>query len=198
MSELTVERFAIPDVLAITPKIHRDERGFFSETFNERDFSQAGLTEHFVQDNQSLSVKVGVVRGFHFQRPPYAQGKLVRVTRGAILDIAVDIRSGSPTYGQYIAVELSAENWKQLWIPAGFAHGFCTLEANTEVNYKVTNYYSAECDAGLAWDDPALGVAWPVAKDLAILSDKDRKHPNLAELPASFLFSKSTKSGTPK
>jgi dTDP-4-dehydrorhamnose 3,5-epimerase len=186
MAGLLVERFCIPEILAITPTIHRDDRGFFSETYSERDLAQIGVTEHFVQDNQSLSVKAGVIRGLHFQRPPHAQGKLVRVTQGAILDVAVDIRSGSATYGHHVAVELSAENWKQLWIPPGFAHGFCTLVAHTEVSYKVTNYYAADCDAGIAWDDPKLQIMWPVDTSLAILSDKDRKHPKLADLPASF------------
>lgn len=178
-----VEQLAIPDVKLITPRIFRDERGFFSETFSARDLAAAGIAASFVQDNHSLSRAKGVVRGLHFQIAPRAQGKLVRVTRGAVLDVAVDIRSGSPTYGRHVATVLSAENWRQLWLPCGFAHGFCTLEPDTEVQYKVTEYYAPECDRGILWNDPALGINWPIAVDSAILSDKDRKHPRLADLP---------------
>ena len=178
-----VEQLGIADVKLFTPRIFRDERGFFSETFSARDLAAAGIAESFVQDNHSLSRMKGVVRGLHFQIPPRAQGKLVRVTRGAILDVAVDIRRGSPTYGQHVAMMLSAENWRQLWVPSGFAHGFCTLEPDTEVQYKVTDYYAPECDRGIRWNDPALGIAWPVAAEFAILSDKDRKQPMLADLP---------------
>jgi dTDP-4-dehydrorhamnose 3,5-epimerase len=188
MRKIKIERQGIPDVLAITPPIFRDERGFFSETYNEKALAAAGITAHFVQDNQSLSVQKGVVRGLHFQRPPHAQGKLIRVTRGAILDVAVDVRKGSPTFGQHVAVELSAENWKQLWVPEGFAHGFCTLVENTEVNYKVTSFYAAESDAGLAWNDPALGIPWPVDSAAAQLSAKDQKLPLLADMPAAFVY----------
>ncbi len=178
----------IPEVKLVTPRIFRDARGFFSETYNARALAQSGIAASFVQDNHSLSVEKGVVRGLHFQAPPHAQDKLVRVTRGAILDVAVDIRRGSPTYGRHVAAVLSAENWTQLWAPQGFAHGFCTLEPNTEVLYKVTDYYAPECDRGLAWDDPALGIKWPMAPGAAILSDKDRLHPPLAGLPAFFNY----------
>lgn len=178
-----VEQLAIPDVKLITPRIFRDERGFFSETFSARDLAEAGIAATFVQDNHSLSRAKGVVRGLHYQVAPRAQGKLVRVTRGAVLDVAVDIRSGSPTYGRHVATVLSAENWRQLWLPSGFAHGFCTLEPDTEVQYKVTEYYAPECDRGILWNDPALGINWPIAVDSAILSDKDRKHPRLVDLP---------------
>jgi len=178
----------IPDIKLVVPTRHRDGRGFFSETYHMRALADAGITAEFVQDNHSLSVAKGVVRGLHFQTAPHAQDKLVHVTRGAILDVAVDIRRGSPTYGRHVAVVLSAENWQQLWVPVGFAHGFCTLEPNTEVLYKVTDYYAPECDRGLAWDDPALGIDWPVAAEAAILSDKDRRHPRLAELPAYFTY----------
>lgn len=178
-----VEQLGIADVKLFTPRIFRDERGFFSETFSARDLAAAGIAESFVQDNHSLSRMKGVVRGLHFQIPPRAQGKLVRVTRGAILDVAVDIRRGSATYGQHVATMLSAKNWRQLWIPGGFAHGFCTLEPDTEVQYKVTDYYAPECDRGVRWNDPALGIAWPIAAELAILSDKDKKQPMLADLP---------------
>lgn len=126
------------------------------------------------------------MRGLHFQKPPHAQGKLVRVARGAIFDVAVDIRRGSPTYGRHVTAVLSAENWAQLWVPAGFAHGFCTLEPDTEVLYKVTDYYTPECDCGLRWNDPELGIEWPVKRDEAIVSDKDRSHPALADLEPVF------------
>lgn len=183
-----IETLAIADVLVITPKIHRDERGFFSETYNQRALAAAGLDATFVQDNHSLSRERGVVRGLHFQTQPEPQGKLVRVARGSIFDVAVDIRVGSPTYGQHVSRVLSVDNWEQLWVPVGFAHGFCTLEPDTEVIYKVTGYYSPECDRGLAWNDPALGIAWPVAADAAILSAKDKTHPTLAEMPESFKY----------
>lgn len=183
---LDIEPTAIPDVKIIRPKRHRDERGFFSEVYNRLSFEEAGLALDFVQDNHSLSAKVGTIRGLHFQIPPFAQDKLVRVTRGRVLDISVDIRRSSPTFGRHVAVELSAENWHQLLVPAGFAHGFCSLEADTEVLYKVTGFYSAEHDRGLAFDDPALGIEWPVPATDAILSEKDRRHPRLADLPAYF------------
>ena len=177
---MDVEATAIADVKIITPRRFGDHRGFFSEVYNKRALAEAGIELEFVQDNHSLSAEVGTVRGLHFQTPPMAQDKLVRVTRGAVLDVAVDVRTGSPTYGKHVAVELSAENWRQLLVPIGFAHGFCTLEPDTEVMYKVTNYYSAEHDGGVAWDDPALGIEWPV-KD-AVLSEKDRGLPRLADL----------------
>ncbi len=183
-----VERLAIPDVVVLTPRIFRDARGFFSETWNRRALGEAGIEADFVQDNHSLSRDKGVVRGLHFQTPPHAQDKLVRVIRGRVLDVAVDIRRGSPTFGRHVAVELSAENWRQLWVPRGFAHGFCTLEPDTEVLYKVTDYYAPECDEGLLWNDPALGIDWPVGEGEAILSEKDRSHPRLAELPEVFQF----------
>lgn len=188
MAALNVKTFDIPGVVAISPQIHRDGRGFFSETYSARSFADAGIAVSFVQDNHSHSVAPGVVRGLHFQTDPHAQDKLVRVVRGSIFDVAVDIRKGSPTFGRHVAVTLSAENWSQLWIPKGFAHGFCTLEPNTEVIYKVTGYYSVECDRGLAWDDPALGIDWPVAPTAAVLSDKDRRHPVLKDLPAYFVY----------
>ena len=181
-----IDTFDIDGVLAITPKKFGDARGFFSETYNKDLLTEAGINLEFVQDNQSLSTERGVVRGLHFQTPPHAQDKLVRVTRGSIIDVAVDIRKGSPTFGEHIAVELSADNWKQLLVPKGFAHGFCTLEPNTEVLYKVTDYYAPECDKGLAWDDPALGIDWRIIASEAILSDKDKIHPKLAALPAYF------------
>ena len=182
-----IQKFEIAGPLLITPNKFEDDRGYFSEVYNKKVLAEAGFTKVFVQDNQSLSVETGVVRGLHFQTPPHAQDKLVRVTRGAILDVAVDIRKGSPTYGQHVAVELSAKNWQQLLVPAGFAHGFCTLEPDTEVLYKVTDFYAPDCDHGLAWDDPALGIDWPVAASDAILSDKDQTNPALAALPDYFV-----------
>jgi len=184
-----IETHKIDGILTITPNKFGDERGFFSETYNKKLLAEAGINKEFVQDNHSLSAEKGVIRGLHFQTEPHAQDKLVRVTRGAILDVAVDIRKGSPTFGRHVAVELSAKNWRQLFVPTGFAHGFCTLAPNTEVVYKVTNYYSPECDKGLAFDDPELGIDWPVTSLMAILSEKDKAHPKLSELPDYFLFS---------
>lgn len=186
---LNTERLTIPDVVLITPAKFGDDRGFFSETYSERDATSAGIDARLVQDNHSLSAQRGVVRGLHFQAPPHAQGKLVRVVRGRIFDVAVDIRTGSPTFGQHVAVELSAANWSQLWVPTGFAHAFCTLEANTEVIYKVTDYYAPECECGIIWNDPDLGIDWPIRPDEAILSAKDAKLPRLRDLPSIFTFS---------
>jgi len=179
---LSVEETAIAAVKIVTPKKFGDHRGFFSETWSRNAFVEAGLDLDFVQDNQSLSASVGTLRGLHFQSPPFAQDKLVRVTRGRILDVAVDIRASSPTFGKHVAVELSAENWKQLLVPVGFAHGFVTLEPDTEVLYKVTAPYAPENDHGLAFDDPALGIDWRLPLSGLTLSDKDRKHPRLAEM----------------
>lgn len=181
---MKVEPLAIPDLLLVEPARFGDARGFFSEVWSHRALAAAGLDVAFVQDNHSLSREVGVVRGLHFQRPPAAQGKLVRVVRGAILDVAVDIRAGSPTYGRHVACVLSAANWKQLWVPRGFAHGFATLEPDTEVLYKVDAYYDHAADAGIRWDDPALGIDWRV--EGPVLSDKDRAAPRLAEIPPPF------------
>ncbi|CAH1662328.1 dTDP-4-dehydrorhamnose 3,5-epimerase [Hyphomicrobiales bacterium] len=179
---LSVEETAIPAVKIVTPKKFGDHRGFFSETWSRKAFTDAGIDLDFVQDNQSLSAQVGTLRGLHFQSAPFAQDKLVRVTRGRILDVAVDIRASSPTFGRHVAVELSAENWRQLLVPVGFAHGFVTLEPDTEVLYKVTAPYAPENDHGLAFDDPALGIDWGSPADKLTLSDKDRKHPRLAEM----------------
>lgn len=185
MSNFQIEATAIPAVKVVTPRKFGDARGFFSEVFKASAF--AGVDDVvFVQDNHSLSAEVGVLRGLHFQSAPFAQGKLVRCARGRILDVAVDIRRGSPTYGQHVAVELSAENWRQLWVPAGFAHGFITREPMTEVLYKCTAEYAPQNDHGLAFDDPALGIDWGIDLAAAILSDKDRRHPRLADLPAYF------------
>jgi dTDP-4-dehydrorhamnose 3,5-epimerase len=183
---MLVEPLAIPDVKRIVPKVIADHRGAFAETYSKRALAAAGIDVDFVQDNQSMSKAKGVVRGLHFQIPPHAQGKLVRVVRGAILDVALDLRQGSPTYGRHVSALLSAANGVQLWVPPGFAHGLCTLEPETEVIYKLTAYYAPDCDRGLQWDDPALAIAWPVAAGEAILSDRDRNHPTLAELGVVF------------
>jgi dTDP-4-dehydrorhamnose 3,5-epimerase len=183
---ITVESTALREVKLIEVRRLEDARGFFCETYNQRDFAAAGIDTPFVQDNVSLSKHTGTVRGLHFQTPPFAQAKLVRVVRGRILDVAVDIRRSSPTYGQHVAVELCADDGRQLLVPVGFAHGFCTLEPDTEVSYKVSAHYSAPHDKGLAWDDPELGIAWRVTPERAVLSDKDRQHPTLADLPAHF------------
>jgi dTDP-4-dehydrorhamnose 3,5-epimerase len=176
----------IADLKMIVPRIHRDHRGFFSETYSKAGLSALGVTLEFVQDNHSLSVERGVVRGLHFQIPPFAQDKLVRVIRGSIFDVAVDLRRSSRTYGKHVARVISAAEWNQFLVPVGFAHGFCTLEANTEVIYKVTNYYAPEHDRGMLWNDPDLGIAWPIAEGEAILSDKDRKQPRFRELQTYF------------
>lgn len=175
-------RLAIPDLVLIEPRRIGDGRGSFTETFRQDRFAAEIGPVTFVQDNQSWSALKGTIRGLHFQREPRAQAKLVRVIRGAVLDVAVDIRTGSPSYGRFEAVELSAENARQLWIPPGFLHGFCTLTEDVELAYKVTDYYSPEHDAAVRWDDPDIGIPWPVGAAEAVLSDKDRKAPLLREL----------------
>lgn len=183
-----VAQTAIAAVKIVTPCKFVDHRGYFSETYNETEFKKAGVYGRYVQDNQSLSVAKGAVRGLHFQIQPFAQDKLIRVISGSILDVAVDIRRDSPTFGQHVTAVLSAENGQQIFVPAGFAHGFCTLEPNTEVFYKVTNYYSPEHDRGIIWNDPDIGIDWPVTPEEAILSDKDRDNPRLGDLLNEFLF----------
>ncbi len=183
---MKVERLAIPDLILVTPPRFGDARGFFSEVFNVSRFAAAGIDAAFVQDNQSLSQERGVVRGLHCQVAPHPQGKLVRCTKGAIWDVAVDVRRASPTFGQWAAAELSAENWAQLWVPPGFLHGFCTLAEGTEVIYKVTGSYDRDSERGVIWNDPVLALPWPVAEHEAVLSDKDRALPRWAELPALF------------
>ena len=183
---MQIESTEIPEIKIIVPRRHEDDRGFFSEVYNKPAWDKAGLHFIFVQDNHSLSRPSGTLRGLHFQTAPFAQDKLVRVPRGRVLDVAVDIRRSSPTFGRHVAVELSAANWRQLLVPAGFAHGFLTLEPDTEVAYKVTAVYSAANDRGLAWNDPELGVDWPTPPDGPFLSEKDRRWPRLCELGDAF------------
>lgn len=183
---MKAEPLAIPDVILITPDRFDDVRGFFSETWNQARFEAAGIGLPFVQDNHSLSRDRGVVRGLHCQIEPFAQGKLVRCPKGAIWDVAVDARQASPTYGKWVAAELSEANWQQLWIPPGFLHGFCTLVPDTEVVYKVTGLYSRESERGVLWNDPDLALPWPVDSVEPVLSDKDRQLPRWADTPALF------------
>ena len=181
-----VEALALPGPLLFRTRRFADARGMFAETYSRRDLAALGVSADFVQDNWSRSDRAGTVRGLHFQRPPYAQGKLVRVLRGRIFDVAVDLRRSSPRLGHHVAVELAAGDDAMLYVPPGFAHGFCTLEPMTEVAYKVTDDYAPEADGGVAWDDPDLGIAWPVPRRDAVLSDKDRRLPRFADLPLVF------------
>ncbi len=181
-----IEACEIADVKLIRPKQFRDSRGFFSEVYSKRAFADAGLTDEFVQDNHSYSAQAGTIRGLHFQKPPFAQAKLVRVTRGRVMDFALDLRRSSPHYGRHVARELSAENWAQLYIPVGFAHAYCSLEPNTEVVYKVTSYYAPAADAGVLWSDPEIGIDWPVSPEHAVCSEKDARLPRLRDL--EFVF----------
>jgi dTDP-4-dehydrorhamnose 3,5-epimerase len=183
---LNIEKAEIPAVKIIDVEKIGDRRGFFSEVYARRAFADAGIDLDFVQDNHTFSAARRTLRGLHFQSPPFAQDKLVRVTRGRILDVAVDLRRSSPSYARHVAVELSAKNWRQVFIPIGFAHGYVTLEPDTEVLYKVTNYHAPDHSHGLAWDDPALGIDWGIGAAEAILSDKDRRNPHLADLPNFF------------
>ena len=182
----TARTSAVEGVLLVSARRFGDGRGHFAETYSRRDFTALGIAEEMVQDNHSFSAPCGTVRGLHFQVPPRAQSKLVRVLRGRILDVAVDIRHASRTYGQHVAEELSAESGLMLYVPAGFAHGFATIEPDTEVAYKVSDTYAPDCDRGIAWDDPALGIDWGIAPGQAVLSDKDRRHPRLADLGRVF------------
>jgi dTDP-4-dehydrorhamnose 3,5-epimerase len=178
----------IADVKLLKPVRQVDSRGFFSEVFKENALREHGINVRFVQDKYSLSASRGVVRGLHFQVPPYAQAKLLHVTSGSIFDVAVDIRSGSPSLGRHVAVVLSASEWNQIFIPEGFAHGYCTLEPDSEVIYKVSAYYSPEHDRGLLWNDPALGISWPISADEALLSDRDRNNPVLSRVLRFFAY----------
>jgi len=183
---IEVRRLAIPDVVVLKPTRHRDERGFFVETYSKRALADAGLELSFVQDNLSHSNRTGTLRGLHFQAPPFAQAKLVHVICGRILDVAVDLRRTSTTFGQHVAAELSAENGEQIFIPIGFAHGFCTLAPNTIVSYKVTNYYSAAHDLGIYWNDPALNINWPFKPENIEISLKDTKQPLMRDINVFF------------
>ncbi|MGD9784560.1 MAG: dTDP-4-dehydrorhamnose 3,5-epimerase [Hyphomicrobiaceae bacterium] len=178
----------IPDVKLLTPTRHGDDRGFVSEVYNARTLDAAGVPSRFVQENHSYSKFAGTVRGLHFQRAQFSQAKLVRVLAGAILDVAVDLRRTSPTFGRHVSATLSADNWAQIYIPEGFAHGFCTLEPDTAVSYLMSTLYAPASDAGVLWDDPALSIAWPVSAADAILSPKDAKLPPLAALAPDLLF----------
>lgn len=175
---------SLKDAMLLEPVVHGDNRGFFMESYNQKTMQSLGITHDFIQDNHSLSAEVGVLRGLHYQLNPKAQKKLIRVLSGAIYDVIVDIRRSSPTFGQWVGVILSEYNKRQLLVPKGFAHGFCTLVPNTQVLYKVDEYYSPEHDRGILWNDPALGVDWPVTNP--VLSDKDQRHPVLKDADINF------------
>lgn len=189
---MKIEHTKLSGVFIVTPARHGDARGFFSESWSAQRMSDAGLHFHFIQDNHSLSKQAGTVRGLHLQAPPRAQAKLVRCGRGSLLDVAVDIRKGSPTYGQWVAEELSFENGKQLLIPRGFLHGFATLEPDTEIIYKCDDYYSPECDGGVRFDDPDLGIDWGIDTNKAILSDKDANAPLMKDFDSPFVYEEPT------
>ena len=192
MSQITVNRDVdgISGLCVIEPTVHGDSRGYFMETYKESDFKEAGLNYSFVQDNQSFTARKGTLRGIHFQNAPYAQAKLVRVTRGAVLDVAVDIRRGSPTYGRYVAVELSQSNNRQLLIPKGFAHGFAVMSREALFQYKCDEYYHPEAECGLDLLDPVLGIDWKMPIQDAVLSDKDRKWKSFADFDTPFEYKK--------
>ena len=183
---MTVKPLTIPEVKLITPKKFGDHRGFFAETYNHKLLQASGIDCPFVQDNHSLSATPGTVRALHFQLPPHAQCKLVRVLKGSILDVAVDIRRGSPTFGKFVTAVLSADNFQLMYVPIGFAHGFATLEPNTEVAYKVSDYYAPSHERGIRWNDPVIGVPWGVPENEATLSAKDKIAPLLAEAAELF------------
>ncbi len=171
---MLVEDLTIPDVKVLTPRVFADDRGYFCETWSDAAFARIGLKDGFVQDNHAASKAAGTLRGLHFQNPPYAQGKLVRVVRGSIIDVAVDLRRNSPTYGHHVSVLLSADNHRQVWVPPGFAHGYVTLEPDTHAIYKVTSGYAASSEGGIIWNDPALAIDWQLNGLVPILSDKDK------------------------
>lgn len=184
--QIRIEELSLPGLFRISPQRFGDERGWFSEVWNREVFAAAGLAFEWFQDNQSLSRQAGTIRGLHFQAPPHAQAKLVQVISGSLLDVVVDLRRGSPAYGRHLALELSAEKGDGLLVPEGFAHGFCTLEADTRIAYKASARYSQVAEGGIRWDDPALGIDWPVQGDAAILSPKDRALPCLAAITSPF------------
>ncbi|WP_210528797.1 dTDP-4-dehydrorhamnose 3,5-epimerase [Rubellimicrobium arenae] len=185
---MQIDDTALPGVKVLTPRRFEDARGWFSETWNRETLRGRGIDLDFVQDNHSLSRPAGTVRGLHFQRPPRAQDKLVRVVAGAILDVAVDARKGSPTYGRWVAEELSAENGRQLLVPIGFLHGFVTLRPDTQVVYKCSDVYAPDCDGAIAWDDPTLAIDWSIDPATAVLSDKDRVAPRFADWDSPFTW----------
>ena len=187
-----IEETKLTGVLLITPPRYSDSRGFFCETWNARLLGDRGIHIDFVQDNQSLSGSVSTIRGLHYQSPPHAQDKLVRCGRGRLLDVAVDIRKGSPTFGDWVGVELSADNGKQLLVPKGFLHGFVTLEPNTEILYKCSDYYAPECDGAIRFDDPDIGIDWGIALNKAVLSEKDAAAPLLKDFDSPFIYEATT------
>lgn len=183
---MNIIKTKIPEVVILEPKVFGDNRGFFMESYNKETFKSIGMDMNFKQDNHSLSQPAGTLRGLHFQTNPKAQSKLVRVTNGAIYDVAVDIRKGSPTYGEWIGAILTADNKRQLLVPKGFAHGFCTLVENTEVQYKVDEYYSPENDSGIYWNDPDIDIDWPFKEP--VLSEKDKANPLLRDSDHNFKY----------
>jgi dTDP-4-dehydrorhamnose 3,5-epimerase len=185
---MKIRRLGIPDLMEIVPMRHSDDRGFFSEVWNSAALAAEGIDVGFVQANHSYSAEAGVLRGLHYQEPPFAQAKLVRVTRGAIFDVAVDLRHGSPTFGEWVGLTISAADWNQIYLPQGFAHGFVTLEPDCEVLYQVSAPYSRDHDRSIRFDDPAIGVEWPLGGRAPILSDKDRTAPLLADVRAAFRY----------
>jgi dTDP-4-dehydrorhamnose 3,5-epimerase len=186
---MQIEHTSLDGVVVLTPKKFGDDRGWFSETWNANRMAELGLNIHFVQDNHSMSAKAGTLRGLHYQSPPHAQDKLVRCTRGSIFDVAVDIRVGSPTYGKWFGIELSLENGKQLLVPRGFLHGFVTRMADTEVQYKCSDVYAPDCDGGIRWDDPTIGIDWGLT-EVPTLSAKDQVAPLLSDFKSPFLWEK--------
>ena len=178
---MQVERLSIPEVLLLTPRRHGDARGWFSETYNQRVLAEAGLSEVFVQDNQAFSAARGTLRGLHLQIPPDPISKLIRCLKGAIFDVAVDVRAGSPTYGRWVSAELTADNGAQLYVPRGFAHAYMTLTSDTEVFYKIDGYYAPAAERGLRWNDPAVGIDWPAPEAAMVINDRDRSLPLLAD-----------------
>lgn len=185
-ARMDIRTLQIPGPLVIVPRKFSDARGFLSETYSDATFGAKVAPVRFVQENHTYTEHAGTIRGIHFQVPPHAQAKLVRVVRGAIFDIAVDLRAGSPNFGRHTVVELSAASWDQIWIPEGFGHGLCTLEPHTEIIYKMTAPYRPDSERGIAWDDPDLAIAWPLGQRQPVLSERDRAHPRLAESPAYF------------
>ncbi len=185
---MKIEKTLLTGVVVITPARFGDHRGFFSESYSAKALAEHGITTQFVQDNHSLSIIQGTIRGLHFQTPPHAQDKLVRCGRGALFDVAVDVRNGSPTYGQWFGTELSFENGKQMLVPAGFAHGFVTRTQNTEIIYKCSDYYAQEAEGAIAWDDATIGIDWGLGGISPVLSEKDANAPSLADLNSPFSF----------